>query len=112
MTAKELAKIDEMQKGGWGAGEILDSLQKMRTKAGEPGPSQSAVYRAMGGETYKRDYVEQRGRPTALPANMVKVASQTRLRLIRVAKNEYSVAWSDVYNETKKVLKSRGALVV
>ena len=67
MTAKELAKIDEMQKGGWGAGEILDSLQKMRTKAGEPGPSQSAVYRAMGGETYKRDYVEQRGRPTTLP---------------------------------------------
>ena len=35
MTAKELAKVDEMQKGGWDAGEILDSLQKMRGKAGE-----------------------------------------------------------------------------
>ena len=35
MTAKELAEVDEMQKGGWDAGEILDSLQKMRSKAGE-----------------------------------------------------------------------------
>ena len=35
MTAKELAKVDDMQKGGWDAGEILDSLQKMRCQAGE-----------------------------------------------------------------------------
>ena len=78
LTAKEFAKVDEMQKGGWDAGEILDSLQKMRSKAGEPGPSQSAVYRAMSGETYKRDYFEQRGRPTALPFNsQVTVRSQS-----------------------------------
>ena len=110
MSPDEIAKVDEMQKGGSGADEILTRLQKMRSKLGQTGPSQSAVYRAMSGETYKRAYVEQRGRPSTLPANMVKVGFQTRLNLIRKAKSDYQVTWSDVHKETKKVLKTRGAL--
>ena len=62
----------------------------------------------MRGETYVCGAQEQRGRPANLPAGMVDAAHTVRLRLLREAKSEYMVTWSDIYKGTKQLLKARG----
>ena len=64
MSEGEVCKVEELQKAGWQASAILQTLQKARRKAGELGWSLSGVYRAMNGEVYKCGATEQRGRPT------------------------------------------------
>ena len=51
MSLKEIAMLEQMQKRKSRADEILERLQKMRRENGMTGPSQSAVYRAMGGDS-------------------------------------------------------------
>ena len=51
MSLKEIAMLEQMQKRKSRADEILERLQKMRRENGTIGPSQSAVYRAMGGDS-------------------------------------------------------------
>ena len=110
MSEGEVCKVEELQKAGWQASAILQTLQKARRKAGELGPSLSGVYRAMNGQVYKRGATEQRGRPTTLPRQLLSVANQERLRLIEEAENEFLVTWLDIYKATKAVLKARGIL--
>ena len=110
MSEGEVCKVEELQKAGWQASAILQTLQKTRRKAGELGPSLSGVYRAMSGQVYKRGATEQRGRPTTLPRQLLSVANQERLRLIDEAENEFLVTWLDIYKATKAVLKARGIL--
>ena len=104
MSEAEIYKLEEMQKSGHGAAEIIKALQKARRKAGESGPSAPAVYRAMSGKAYKRGASEQRR-----PANLVKAASRARMRLAREAKSEHMVTWSDIYKDAKKILKAKSA---
>ena len=109
MSEAEIYKLEEMQKSGHGAAEIIKALQKARRKAGESGPSAPAVYRAMSGKAYKRGASEQRGRPKSRPANIMKAAIRARMRLAREAKSEHMVTWSDIYKDAKKILKAKSA---
>ena len=99
-----------MQKRGFGANGILEALRKSRAAAREPGPSRSAVYRTMRGESYTRGAEERRGRRANLPPDMVEVAQAVRLRLLHDAQSEVMVTWSDIYKGTKQILKARGVL--
>ena len=108
MTEAEVATADALQKQGHSAREVLATLQKERRKAGGRGPSQSAVYRFLKGDTYKRGASEQRGRPVALPPDMVSVAEEVRMKLMEASNSQFMVTWSDIYKETKRTLKARG----
>ena len=110
MSALEVAKLDIMQKQGKSAHEILCKLKEERARNHEKGPSLSAVYRYMGGETYQRGSEERRGHQCQLPRSMVKVATQQRLKLAREADSEWQVTWEDVWKATKKELRRRGLL--
>jgi hypothetical protein len=110
MCASEVALADRMQKQGKEPEKILAKLRADRAKKGQTGPSQSSVYRFLGGSTYKRDAEEMRGRPAVRPANVVKVAYAERKKLIRKADKEHLVTWDDVQKATKKRLRATGAL--
>ena len=110
MSSAEVASLDAMQKDGRAAGDILETLQKRRRKAGKSGPSEAAAYRAMGGKSYKRNAKEKRGRHSKVPLNFVKVASQVRLRLAKAANSNWLVTWAQAHKETKKKLRAKGSL--
>ena len=110
MSSAEVASLDAMQKDGRAAGDILETLQKRRRKAGKSGPSEAAAYRAMGGKSYKRNAKEKRGRHSKVPLNFVKVASQVRLRLAKAANSNWLVTWAQVHKETRKKLRAKGSL--
>ena len=107
----EVVRMDALQKTKlWTPKEILAKLTSARKRRHESGPSAASVYRFLGGETYVRGREETRGRPSKLPADMVKIANRQRRRLIAEAKNEYLVTWGDVHKATKKELKSKGRI--
>ena len=110
MSIAVVCKLDEMEKVGQSATDILHVLRAERAVAGEPGPSLSAVYRTMRGQSYKRGAPERRGRPAKLPPGLVGVAEEARLNLVQSANSEYMVTWGDVYKETRQLLKARGML--
>ena len=113
MSDAEVARLDLMQKAGNDAPQILKTLQKARQKKGETGPSPSAVYRRMAGDTYAKggaNEADARGRPSTMPPNVCKVASQQRAMLHKAADNEYLVTWSDVHKATKAKLRAQGVL--
>ena len=110
MSEEEVCKVDAMQKRGCAANGILGALRKTRAAAGEPGPSRSAVYRTMRGESYTRGAEEHRGRRANLPPGMVDIAQEVRLRLLDDAKSELMVTWSDIYKGTKQILQATGVL--
>ena len=76
MSVKELQLLEARQKGGKTPKEILDFLQNRRAKAGGEGPSASAVYRHLKGETHRRSAAEKRGRKSTLPPRWVHTAMQ------------------------------------
>ena len=110
MSEAEVCTVDAMQKRGHGADEILEALLTSRAAAGEAGPSRSAVYRTMRGDSYTRGAEEHRCRRANLPPEMVDVAQTVRLRLLRDAKSEIVVTWSDIYKGTTHILKARGVM--
>jgi hypothetical protein len=113
MSDAEVARLDLMQKKGCGAAQILKKLQQARQKKGGSGPSPSAVYRRMAGETYAKgrmDDTDTRGRSSTMPPNACKIASQQLTMLHKAADNEYLVTWSDVHKATKAKLHAQGVL--
>ena len=102
--------MDEMHKEGFGPRAICRKSQAARARAGESGPSLTAVKNFDAGVSYKRGRSETRGRRGKLPKRMVRVASQERVKLIQAAKNEYLVTWGDVHKATRKALREQGQL--
>ena len=84
MSAAELATIDKMRREGKEVSAILRKLQADRLKKEGTGPSESALYRYLSGEVYVRGAADERGRPDALPKNLVKVACKERLKLAKL----------------------------
>ena len=76
MSVKELQLLEARQKDGKTPKEIVNFLQNRRAKAGGEGPSASAVYRHLKGETYRRSAAEKRGRKSTLPPRWVHTAMQ------------------------------------
>ena len=110
LSVDEVNVIEKMRRQGKNPNDILCQLIKTRGKRGIAGPSSSAVYRFLNGETYQRSEVEERGRKTSLPPRLVQVGSEQRRKLIKAAANEYLVTWADVHKATKKALRARGLL--
>ena len=110
LSQTEAEKIDQLQKGGVEPKKIIKQIQRARSKRGGSGPSPATVYRFLQGKTHKRGRSETRGRAAKLPANLVRVANEVRVKLIKKADSEYKVTWSDVRAETKNVLRARGAV--
>ena len=61
MNPQEISLVDLMQKSGEEHSGILSKLRANRAKNGETGPSSTALYDHMGGETYVRGAEEARG---------------------------------------------------
>jgi len=110
MTAAEIQTMDMLHKKGKTPQEVVAKLQADRAKRGATGPSQSAVYRFLGGGSYLRVRQERRGRKKRLPPRLVQVANAQRLKLLREAGNEYLVTWGDVHKATRKVFRDKGVL--
>lgn len=110
LSCSEVNLVNKKQKKGMEPQKILAMLQRARLKKGEAGPSESAVYRLLKGNTYQPDAEETRGRPSKIPTAMVKVAAAARRKLIKKAGNEYLVTWQDVHKATKAKLRSQGKL--
>ena len=109
-STDELATMDRLVAKGAEAKKIVTNLQAKRARRHEPGPSPSAVYKFLAGDTHQRDKSETRGRPSKLPRGLVREANAQRLKLIRAAKNEWMVTWEDIYKATKKALRAKGLL--
>lgn len=119
-----MATMDRMQKKGEKPAAILRALQSDRQKnlvnatAGSSkkrskkkmGPSKSAVYRFLKGETYKRVEEEARGRPVELTKKHLVVLNNVRRKLIKEADNDYIVTWDDVVDDAKKELRAKNML--
>ena len=90
--------------------DILATLQQKRRRRSLSGPSQSAVYRFVAGETYIRGAAEKRGASNKIPDKVVKELDKTRLRLAKEAASDYFVTWEDVVEEGKKDLRKKGLL--
>lgn len=111
MTADEIALLERFHKQGKTVEEVLAKLQADRAKEGETVPSKTAVYRFLEGKTYERGRSETRGaKRIRRPSNLPSTANKQRIKLIKEAKNDYLVTWSDVHQATKTVLKKRGAI--
>ena len=106
----EVLQMDKLLKAKNTPGDIIRKLQSARARAGKEGPSASAVYRFLKGETFKRDVSETRGAKARLPTGVITVANQQRRRLIKKANNNYLVTWEDVHKATKETLRGRSAL--
>ena len=109
-SAMELAKMEKMQKAQESPGEVFEKLQRIRAQKGVTGPSESAVYRFMSGETYNRDMEETRGRPPTFGARHLRVLDQVRKKLIKDADNEYTVTWEDICTAGKVQLRKKNLL--
>ena len=102
--------MDSLQKRGKCPEEILAKLRASRSKRGKIGPSKTAVYRFLAGETYKHGRAETRGRKARSPHGLLAIANTQRRRLIKQARNEMLVTWPDVHAATKRALRVRGGL--
>ena len=70
-STDELATMDRLAAKGTEATKVVTHLQAKRTRRHEPGPSPSAVYKFLAGDTHQRDKSETRGRPSKLPRGLV-----------------------------------------
>ena len=96
MEKQEVAVADRMQKRGRGAQDVLEHLQRGRSRERNRGPSKSAVYRFLYAATYVRGKSEGRGRKLALPQGLLGTANAQRLKLLKSADNDYAVTWEEV----------------
>ena len=110
LTEAEVATIDGLQKKRATPGKILRIVQASRLRKGEIGPGKTAVYDFLSGRTHKRSVAEKRGRISKVPPGILTVATTERRRLIKAAKNEFLVTWSDIHKATHSVLKKRNSL--
>ena len=108
LDVREQVKADQMKNQGKEPKQILEALQKQRSKEGKEGPSKSAVYNFLGGNTFKRSAEEKRGRPGKFTPQMLKVLNQVRLKLLKEANNEWHVTWADICKEGFKILRKKG----
>ena len=67
MDPQEIGLIDTMQKSGEEHSAILSKLWANRAKNGETGPSSTALYDHMDGETYVRGAEETRRFQATVP---------------------------------------------
>ena len=61
LSSQEVVVMDDMQKAGNVAKDILAKLQRKRTTRGVAGPGPAAVYNFLSGKTHRRDASENRG---------------------------------------------------
>ena len=68
---------------GMAGTDIQSALEKRRKRKRQEGPSESAVYRALRGESHKRGRSETRGRKPKFSFKHLTAIDRTRLDLIR-----------------------------
>ena len=107
LTAAEQTKIRKLSAKQWSGEDIAKKLQKSRSPALDMGPSRSAVQRFINGTTFKPSAPEQRGRKVAVTRQVLAIANKQRLRLIKEAKNQWTVTWGDIHKATIKVAKKK-----
>ena len=90
--------------------EMIKTLQRVRTRAGEAGPTKTTVYNFLSGETHALGQEETRGRPAEMSNTILKALDQTRYRLNREASNEYRVTRDMITESGAKALRRRGLI--
>ena len=104
LSAKRVVTMDDMQKSGEPAKDILAKLQRDRGKRGEDGPGRLAVCDFLSGKIHRRDIVENRGRPSQMPRRLVSsVAPRCEGGAIRQLSDNYQTTirqLSDNYQTT------------
>ena len=109
-SSRKVAQLDQMLKAKVKPPDIVKKLQPGRCKERSQGPSVTAVYRFMGGGMYLRNKPEKRGRKRRVPQGIARLANAERLKLLKVAKNEYVVIWAEIHKATKLALRYKGLL--
>ena len=93
--------MDKLQRDGRTPSQILKQVNAGKRRRRASLASKTAVYRYLGGETYKRDAAETRGRPVKVDGKAMAVYDRVRKRLQKESENEWCVTWDDIAAEAQ-----------
>ena len=101
MTEKELDYIRDRANKGDTPVQIHEKLSKCRARKNIVCPDLTNIRKSLKGQTHRRGKVETRGRKRVLTKKQVLKVNSTRKKLIKEAKGEREICWSEVIRKSR-----------